>query len=260
MTSHPSEPLPQIRIIRRKQVHQSLLLSSVIATLLLSGCSDEPNTQSDLPVEPSPTVPALFYETTEQCKTHTQKQQDQYAAQMKAYQQKQRTTAPSPPVLKPTDCAAQMAAARQEHDRHAPVYQNRADCQAEGVQCEPTPAGHSTVGYRPSYGGTYIYTHGNGYPSSTSASRIISTSSGLSGSSARSYESRTVYRSRNPGEVVTPQGEVLSNHKSGFVSAPSSSRLAAPSRPKSHAARGTITGRSSNGFGSTYKSTGRGGK
>ena len=64
---------------------------------------------------------------------------------------------PTPPPMQVADCAAQMLAAQQEHDKTAPVYASIADCQSEGVRCEATPAGALTAGYRPIYGGTYLY-------------------------------------------------------------------------------------------------------
>ncbi len=278
MTSQNPEPQPpQIRAIRRKQVQQYLAISAFIATQLIVGCSsdmadeDAPDTQTA-----EPTVPALFYETTEQCAAHAKKQQDQYATQLKEYQEKQppapphltpaatptpaATTPPTgikptPPVMKAADCAAQMAAAKQEHDRHAPVYQSLSECQADDVQCEVTPAGHTSSGYRPSFGGTYFYPYGNAYGASSGFAN------GSHSSSSHFYAPRTVYRGFDAGSVVTPQGTVLSKSNPGVAVVPQHTSLAAPARPSGYTARGTITGRSnSTGFGSTFKSTGRGGK
>jgi uncharacterized protein YgiB involved in biofilm formation len=249
---NPAPQLPQIRTIRRKQVQQCLAVSAFLATQLVTGCSD--STESETAVN-EPTVPALFYETTEQCEAHAKKQQDQYATQMQEYQAKTRTTAPVAPVMKATDCATQMAAARQEHDRHAPVYQSLSECQADDVQCEVTPAGHTTSGYRPSFGGTYFYPYGHAYGASSGFA------AGSPSSSSHFYPPRTVYRGFDAGSVVTPQGTVLSKSNPGVAIVPQHTSLAAPPRPSGYTARGTITGRSnSNGFGSTFKSTGRGGK
>jgi uncharacterized protein YgiB involved in biofilm formation len=271
MTSQNPEPQPpQIRTIRRKQVQQCLAISAFIATQLITGCTDE---GADAPqAAAEPTVPALFYETTEQCEAHAKKQQEQYAVKLKEYQAKQppappQLTAtpaptpaatpvptaikPTPPVMKAADCPAQMAAAQTEHDRHAPVYQSLSECQADDVQCEATPAGHTTSGYRPSFGGTYFYPYGNAYGAS----------SGFASSSSHFYAPRTVYRGFDAGSVVTPQGTVLSKSNPGVAVVPRHTSLAAPARPSGYTSRGTITGRSnSTGFGSTFKSTGRGGK
>jgi Protein of unknown function (DUF1190) len=268
MTSQNPEPnLLQIRPIRRKQVQQYLAISAFIATQLITGCSDmadedEPETQVA-----EATVPALFYETTEQCEAHAKKQQDQYAAKLKAYQEKQPPTPastatptpppaikPTPPVMQAADCAAEMAAARQEHDRHAPVYQSLSECQADDVQCEATPVGYATPGYRPMFGGTYFYPYGNRY------SGAAGFASGVHSSSSHFYAPRTVYRGFDAGSVVTPQGTVLSKSNPGVAVVPQHTSLAAPARPAGIAARGTITGRDTKGFGSTFKSTGRGGK
>jgi uncharacterized protein YgiB involved in biofilm formation len=287
MTSPNPEPQPpQIRAIRRKQVQQYLAISAFVATQLVTGCSD--STEAETTVS-EPTVPALFYETTEQCEAHAKKQQDQYAAKLKAYEAQQTTTTapatspdavtpaatpavkpppsaikPAPPVMKATDCAAQMAAARQEHDRHAPVYQSLSECQADDVQCEATPVGYATPGYRPIFGGTYFYPYGNPYGNLYGGSSGFANGyqSGSSySSSSHVYPPRTVYRGFDAGSVVTPQGTVLSKSNPGVAIVPQHTSLAAPARPSGYTARGTITGRSNTtGFGSTFKSTGRGGK
>jgi uncharacterized protein YgiB involved in biofilm formation len=277
MTSQNPEPKPpQIRSIRRKQVQQYLAVSAFIATQVITGCSDS----SESSAVPEATVPALFYETTEQCEAHAKKQQDQYAVQLKAYEAKQPPTPPpvatstpaatptptptptgvkpTPPVMQAADCAAQMAAAQKEHDRHAPVYQSLSECQADDVQCEATPVGYATPGYRPMFGGTYFYPYGNSYGNSYGGTAGFGSSS--TSSSSHFYAPRTVYRGFDAGSVVTPQGTVLGKGNPGVVSVPQHTSLAAPARPAGVAARGTITGRDTKGFGSTFKSTGRGGK
>jgi uncharacterized protein YgiB involved in biofilm formation len=292
MTSKNPEP-HQIRPIRRKQVQQYLAISAFIATQLITGCSSD-MADDDAPDAPETqaaetTVPALFYETTEQCEAHAKKQQDQYAAKLKAYQEKQPPTTaaqptaaeptatptpaatpvvkstptaikPTPPVMKAADCAPQMAAARQEHDRHAPVYQTLSECQADDVQCEATPVGYATSGYRPMFGGTYFYPYGRIYGNPYGGSSGFANGSSYS-SSSHFYTPRTVYRGFDAGSVVTPQGTVLSKSNPGVAIVPHHTSLAAPARPSGYTARGTITGRSNTtGFGSTFKSTGRGGK
>lgn len=239
----------QIRYIHRKQVQQNLAISAFIAVFLVSGCSG-PTPPAAPPVTPK--VSALFYETTAQCEADVKRQQNEYSVLLKAYQKKELATAPKAPALKVADCAPQMLAAQREHERHAPVYNSLADCQADGTQCEATPAGYVTTGYRPVFGGTYLYPYGGSY---TSSSYIY-----MGGTNHRIYEPRTVYRSLTPGKVITSQGDVIAKNNPGRVSVPQSTSFSAPSRPQGHAARGTITGRSSTGFGSTFKSTGRGGK
>jgi Protein of unknown function (DUF1190) len=288
MTSpNPAPQPPQIRAIRRKQVQQYLAVSAFIATQLIVGCSSDMAEEDAPEIQVAePTVPALFYETTEQCEAHAQKQQDQYAAKLKAYEAQQSTTTaspaatppaaattaatpavkptpsaikPTPPVMKATDCVTQMAAARQEHDRHAPVYQSLSECQADDVQCEATPVGYATSGYRPMFGGTYFYPYGSTYGNPYGGASGFA--NGSYSSSSHRYTPRTVYRGFNAGSVVTPQGTVLSKSNPGVAIVPQHTTLAAPARPSGYTARGTITGRSSRtGFGSTFKSTGRGGK
>jgi hypothetical protein len=223
MTSpKPESQAPQIRAIRRKQIQQYLAISAFIATQLVTGCD---MAEEDEPAEVDPMLPALFYETTEQCEATQQKDAVQLTAD----------PAQQPPSPNPApDCAQQITAARAEHDRHAPVYQSLTNCQADGIQCEPTPYGYDTFGYRPSYGGAYFY--------------------------SGSYMPHTVYRGLNGGEIVTPQGQVLVQPGFGSVSVPQSISVAAPPRPPGYAAVGTIKGRNNGGFGSTYKNTGSGGK
>ncbi|OUC14953.1 MAG: hypothetical protein B0A82_09505 [Alkalinema sp. CACIAM 70d] len=251
--------------MRRRQIQTYLAISAFIAAQLITGCNNDGDEADD------PMVPALFYENKAQCEADAKRQQDLYAAQLKAAQAQSTAagTAASPasaplkpPALKPQDCGTQMRAAQLEHDRHAPVYKSLADCQAEGVQCEPYSGGGSTTsttsttssafGYRPRFGGAYIYPEGN--PNLPSESPLSM------GAGSRIYTPHTVYSGLNPGEVVTPNGDTVSRSSAGSVMVPAHTGFAAPSRPAGTAAKGTITGRSQSGFGSSYKSTGRGGK
>lgn len=244
---HPENATLKIHFIRRNQVQQQLAISSIITVLAISGCGSAPD---DAPVAPtpvaSPTVPALFYSSTEQCEADTEKQKKTYDAKLKAYNAKKQGTEPIPPVLQPSDCAEQMAAAKREHDRHAPIYQSLTSCQAEGIQCETTSQSN-VVGYRPRFGGVYLYPYESGAIGN------------FSGNDSRVYQPHTVYQGTNLRQFVTPQGEPVVQGRSGLVSAPQPS-IDAPARPVGHAAQGTIRGRSQSGFGSTFKSTGRGGK
>lgn len=245
---NPEASSLNVRPIRRKQVQQQLALSSMITMLAISGCnpSSETPTVPPPPVTP-PKVPALFYSSTEQCEADTKKQQTEYDAKLKVYEAKKKGPEPVPPAIGSADCAAQMAAAKREHDRHAPVYQSHSACQSDGVQCETAPSS-GIAGYRPIFGGTYLY------PYSANATH------NFAGNDYRVYQPHTVYQGLNAGQVMTPQGDAVSQVRSGRVSAPEQSSVDAPARPAGHAAEGTIRGRSQSGFGSTYKSTGRGGK
>jgi hypothetical protein len=271
MTSLPPKSIfPQLRLNRRHQIQCYLAISAFIAAHLVTGCSsDEPVEVS--PIDTRPPVPALFYETTAQCEADAKRQQATYEAQLTAASAQPSPTIlektaplhPKPPALKPGDCAAQMQAAQAEHDRHAPVYQNLSDCQDEGVQCEyydgASGSGgyHSSTyiysGYRPRFGGTYIYYQGN-------PADVVNPNTIRTGTGQTIYRPHTVYASATPGEVVTPQGEMVATRKLGRVAAPGDLGMAAPSRPQGHAAQGTISGRNRSGFGSTFKGTGRGGK
>jgi hypothetical protein len=116
------------------------------------------------------------------------------------------------------------------------------------VQCETTPASSTTSGYRPSFGGTYIYPYSAG------------ASSNFAGTDYRVYEPHTVYRGAGAGQLVSPQGDTIAKAAPGRTSGPQPTGISAPTRPAGHAAQGTITGRSRSGFGSSFKSTGSGGK
>jgi uncharacterized protein YgiB involved in biofilm formation len=250
--------LPQPRLIRRSQVHQHLISAAIIAALV-AGCSSGSYVSSPSP-SPSPggvtdenayeQVPAVFYENTQQCEIDIQKQQDAYQVQLVSYEQGTTQVKPTPPALKQEDCAPQMLAAVQDYDRTAPVYQTLDDCEVDRVNCEPTPTGYTPTGYRPAFGGSYFYPYGY-------TDYVFVT---YGGSQRRVYAPRTVYQSQTPGEVVTPYGRSVSKTPPGTVSVPRHTTVAAPPRPTGTAGRGTITGRGSSGFGSSFKSTGSGGK
>ncbi|MGK7925239.1 MAG: DUF1190 domain-containing protein [Spirulina sp.] len=253
---NPDSQYLQIRRIHRKQLQHSLALAAVLA-VFLTGCggknnsySTNPRPRSTIAQKANEEIQAVFYENTEQCEADIQKQQAEYQVLLEAHQQGKLSKKPTSPIMKVEDCAPQMQAALEEHNRNAPVYSTLADCQSEGLQCEATPAGSQVSGYRPSYGGTYLYPYGG--------SNYIYIDRG--GTSRRIYQPRTVYRGRNLGELVTPHGRTVTQQKSGRTVVPQHTIRPAPARPSGTAAKGTIKGRSSTGFGSTFKSTGKGGK
>ena len=251
MTLSQTESAPlQIRSIRRNQVQQQLAISSVITVLAIAGCSSSPEPiTAPTPaaaIVANPKVPALFYSNIQQCQADAEKQKKTYDANLKAYNAKKQGAEPIPPALESADCSEQMAAAKREHDRHAPIYQSLTACQAEGIQCETTSQS-TIVGYRPRFGGVYLYPYESGAIGN------------FAGNDARVYQPHTVYQGANAGQFVTPQGKSVAQARSGLVSAPQPS-IDAPARPAGHAAEGTIRGRSQSGFGSTFKSTGSGGK
>ncbi len=253
MTSKKDQPEnPQIHQIHRTTVWVGLAITAVLATVVFQnsfnseidinkGITDENANES---------IDAVFYQDAAQCEADIKQQQDEYAVLQRKYQNGELTDEPSPPPLQVADCAAQILAAQKEHDKTAPVYASAADCQAEGVLCESTPAGTSNIGYRPIYGGTYLYPY--------SESNWIYIYHG--GSQHRVYETRPVYQSTNAGRVVTAYGREISQVTTGRVKVPRHTTVSAPLRPSGTTARGTIKGRSSQGFGSSFKSTGRGGK
>ena len=240
----PLEPL----LIRRQEVKQGLVAASVLA-LLIASCTPRKEDSGSNPATEQ--IQAVFYETVQDCEADITKQQEEYKVLLDAYEKQELSQAPVAPEIKPEDCAAQMEVARQAHENNAPVYETRVDCEAEGVRCENTPSGYHTTGYRPVFGGSYFYPYG-GYSSFTYIN--------LGGRTHRVYEPRPVYRSSTPNQVVTPNGRTVNRSTIGRTSVPRYTTQPAPKRPTGTAARGTIKGRSSRGFGSTYRSTGRGGK
>ncbi|MCM1982214.1 DUF1190 domain-containing protein [Lyngbya confervoides] len=255
MTHQKFSCLPlDLRQIRRHQVQQHLAWAAAVA-LLLASCSTGPEDSAAVSEvtdqNANEQINAVFYKDTEQCEADIRQQQKEYQVLVNAHQQGELTQPPNPPIMKVEDCEAQMLAAQQEHDRNAPVYATQAECEAEGVQCEATPVQSSVSGYRPTYGGTYLYPYGGG-------SDFIYINTG--GSRHRVYQPRTVYQSKTSGQVVTPYGRSVTQTQTGQVTVPRHTSVTAPQRPAGTAAKGTITGRGTQGFGSTYKSTGRGGK
>jgi uncharacterized protein YgiB involved in biofilm formation len=230
----------EIRKIQRDRVIIGLSLAAAVAVAIhIANGDDNPDAQ----------VEAVFYQNTAQCEADITRQQAEYAALQQQYQAGQLDEQPAPPAIQAADCGAQMLAAQQEHDRTAPVYNSIADCQAEGVQCEATPTGAQTAGYRPIYGGTYLDINDSSY-----------TYINYGGSQHRIYLPRTVYQSMTPGRIVTPYGREIAQSATGRVSVPRHTTFAAPARPTGTSGAGTIRGRSSQGFGSSFKSTGSGGK
>jgi uncharacterized protein YgiB involved in biofilm formation len=240
MTRKKKQP-KQLELLQnnRKVIYTSLAVAGIVAIVIARCSSDEANESID----------AVFYQTTAQCEADINQQQAEYVVLQQQYQSGQLEEAPTPPPMQAKDCAQQMEAAKQEHNKTAPVYASIADCQAEGVQCEATPAGELTAGYRPIYGGTYIDPYNSSYTYIHSG-----------GSQYRVYSTQTVYLSSTPGRIITPYGREISQTTTGRVTVPRHTTFAAPARPTGTSASGTIKGRSSQGFGSSFKSTGSGGK
>jgi hypothetical protein len=255
------------RLIQRERVQHSLAITA-IAALLVSSCN-----KPELDQTQNEPIDAVFYETEQQCKADIKQQNQNYQTQLAAAQRGELKQTPTPPIMKPEDCAPQLLEARQEHERTAPIYANLQDCQSEGVKCEAvtvivsepntdiescqsedvqceavTPSASS--GYRPVYGGTYFYPYNSPHYSYVNYGgyyRLV-------------YENRPVYASNTPGQVVTAFGQTVSKTTAGRVKVPRYTANQAPQRPDGTSARGTISGRGKQGFGSTFKSTGRGGK
>jgi uncharacterized protein YgiB involved in biofilm formation len=246
---HPQDL--QSRRIRRTVVFTGLAFSAVIAMVVFNSMNAEIDINKGITDEnANEPMDAVFYQNAAQCEADMKQQQDAYNILQKKYQNGELDDEPTAPPLPVADCAAQLLAAQQEHDKTAPVYTTAADCQAEGVQCEMTSAGASATGYRPVYGGTYFY------PYHESSWVYIN----HGGYQHRVYETRPVYQSINAGRVVTAYGREISQTTTGRVQVPRHTTVLAPARPSGTTARGTIKGRSSQGFGSSFKSTGRGGK
>jgi uncharacterized protein YgiB involved in biofilm formation len=240
-------PSLEPRRIDRNKILAGIVIAAVLASIV-SNCSNGEMSEE----EASEPINALFYQNTAQCEADITKQQAEYTVLLKKYQElpvAQQQAPPLSPPMQPQDCAPQMLAAQREHEKTAPVYASIAECQAEGVQCESMPAG-GEAGYRPKYGGTYINPYHE--PSYTQI--------GYGGSQRLVYETRPVYHSITSGNFVTPHGREISQTTTGRVITPRHTTFAAPSRPTGTSASGTIKGRSSQGFGSSFKSTGSGGK
>jgi uncharacterized protein YgiB involved in biofilm formation len=231
------------RQIRRKQIWGGLASAAVLAIIVARCSSEDPERQANQPVN------ILFYQNTSLCEYDVKQQWAEYELLKQEWLQSGEDM-PTSPRLTVTDCAPQMLAAQQEHNKTAPVYATLEDCQSEGVQCESTPAGSTTTGYRPIYGGTYIDPYDR--PSYVYVS--------YGGRQHRVFQSHFVYRSSSPGRIVTPHGRQLAQGTFGRVTVPRHTTFASPSRPTGTAGRGTISGRSSSGFGSSFKGTGSGGK
>jgi hypothetical protein len=248
MTDKENErPSLEPRRIDRNKIFVGLAIAAILASIV-SNCSNDEMSEE----EASEPINAVFYQNTAQCEADMTKQQAEYAVLLKKYQETptaQQQAPPLSPPMQPQDCAPQMLAAQQEHEKTAPVYPAIAECQAEGVQCESIPAG-GAAGYRPIYGGTYIDPYYQ--PSYTYIN--------YGGTQHRVYETRPVYQSTTPGNVVTPYGREIAQTTTGRVITPRHTTFAAPSRPSGTSGSGTIRGRSSQGFGSSFKSTGSGGK
>ena len=257
----------EIRLIRRRQVRQGLVFASVLA-LLISSCSKKSNlsnTTPNLVTNKEEKVEAVFYENVAQCEANTTKLQAEYQQKLTAYQNKQLSQYPVAPQIKPEDCEAKISAARQQHDKNAPSYSSLVECEAQGVSCENTSSG-----YRPRYGGSYFYPYGS--------TRRYTNDSGRD-NNRRAYETPKPDRNSYADDYYNPDSNTTttspnstrSNSTTGTtITSPNSTRsnsnstntttTTTPKRPSSKSGRGAIKGRSSRGFGSTYRSTGKGGK
>jgi hypothetical protein len=254
----------KLRPIKRKQVQQFLAISASLA-VMMSGCSDNSNQvtrrstntagNSNVAVSSSQGEgDAVFYETAQQCRTDINQQNEEYQLLLKAYEAGTLSTKPTLPPMKAENCEAQIQAAKEAHEVNAPVYDSRFDCENAGYRCESTPVGYYTSGYRPVFGGTYFYYGSPDYVYIYRGSTRYQV-----------YRPRTVYYSRDANRVVTSSGTSFSRSSPGRVkiprqTTPNTSNLRSTTRPQGQAASGAVKGRGSNGFGSTYKSTGEGGK
>ena len=265
----------KLRSIKRKQVQQLLAITASFA-VLMSGCGGNNGRVTRRTTNNSNTSPnqnegqedAVFYETAEQCRTDLKKQNEEYQVLLQAYETGKLSTPPIKPEMQAENCEAQIQAAKEAHEKEAPIYNSSYECENAGYRCEPTPVGYYRSGYRPVFGGTYYY---YGRPDYVYVYR--------GSTKYRVYRPRTVYYSRDADRVVTPSGRSFNRSSTGRVTIPrpttrnnSKGKQATPSRnnnnnrstrttrPKSKPARGAVKGRGSRGFGSTYKGTGRGGK
>ncbi|MEM9216213.1 MAG: hypothetical protein AAGD25_17935 [Cyanobacteria bacterium P01_F01_bin.150] len=238
--------------------------------------------------DPNEPVEAVFYKDVEQCKEDVAAEQQKYETLLASYQKGDITEEPTAPVITVEDCGPQMQAALEEHNRTAPQYSTLEQCEANGAECETTTNNTQTY-YRPTYGGSYFY------PYRTPSFFFFN----YGGTNHRVYQPYPVYQSSIPGNVVTSTGQTVSQSTSGRVTvprytnfstpsnsgnrstttnrtpsttpstgtstttprrSPSTPSVSTPQRPTTSPARGSVNGRGSSGFGSTFKGTGRGGK
>ena len=244
-----------LRIIRRKEIQSGIAIAAALAFFLVS-CSTKNTTSNSNTRNSTPEKPPLqseqqqqgiFYETVAQCQEDIAKAESEFKVLSEAFEAGKLTEKPQAPPFKASSCEAQMKAAQAEHERNAPIYKSKSDCESEGVSCESYG---SSSRYRPRFGGYYFYPY--------RSTEYIYLDSG--GTRHRVYRPRTVYQGSQAGKIVTPNGYTINRSQPGKIITPSHISKPAPPRPSGTAARGTIRGRSSKGFGSTYKSTGRGGK
>ncbi len=244
--------------IRRRQILSQLMVAAWVATLT-SACFNDSSVVSEVrevpPNDATADLPvdSVFYETIEQCTQDTSQKAQQYEVDALAFQQGRLATAPIQPPLKPEDCNAQLLLALQEHESHAPVYDSLEKCQVEKVDCVQATenGGTLTQGYYPRFGGVFLYP----YNANPDFAYFY-----YGGRQHRVYRPTTVYRSSSGNQLITPYGRSLPRYPSGQkISVPQHTSFTPPARPKGTKASGAIQGRSSRGFGSTYKSTGRGG-
>ncbi len=221
------------RPIYRKQVRQYLAMVAVLAMVSTSCKGNNAKPSQGSATGSKEKIEALYYASVAECKTDTTKQVNEYQVLTEAHKAGKLTNAPTPPPIRPEDCEAQMKAALEEHQRNAPVYGSRADCQADGITCEATPSGYHTSGYRPVFGGAYFYPYGNTYTYIYSG-----------GLQRRVLQPSIVYQGTSPNQLITPNGVSVPRTTSGKTSVPSSVTAPAPPRPPGTAAKGTISGRS----------------
>jgi uncharacterized protein YgiB involved in biofilm formation len=250
--------MKSIRVIpiRRQPVLSYLMLAAFVATLL-SSCNESADISEVREVLPNDEiaerpVDAVFYENVSQCQQDLSQKQRDYQVQQQAFAEGKIPEKPIEPALKPEDCEAQLSLALREHEGHAPVYATLEDCQAEGLQCSQATedGGQPISGYYPGFGGTFIY------PYDPTPDFVYIDYGGVR---HQVYRTSTVYQGSS-GNLVTPYGRTIPRYPSGSkISVPQHTRFSAPARPPSSSGTGVIRGRSANGFGSTYKATGRGG-
>ena len=231
--------------IRRKTIASLMMLA--LLTSCASGSSTPTPTNNNAPASSPPSSAKselIHYSTVEQCEAGTQVASDEYNVLVEAFRSGALKDPPTKPALLPEDCVGYIEAALAEYQETAAVYESMDSCLQEDVQCEPTPPGSPVIGFRPVFGGVFydpfsppIFVGGGYYP------RPIYVYNSLS--------SRTTF--------VTVSGHSVKVN-GGRATAPSSHVSTTPTRTTKHSATGSLRGRGSRGFGSTFKSTGRGGK
>lgn len=198
------------------------------------------------------------------CKMETERLGAEYKILKEAFDAgKLQGSAPIQPTLQPDECEAFLAAAKQQYAAQAPTYADQTACEASGDPCERVEPSRDNNYiqpiYRPIFFGGYSYNpwlppvyigSQRDYGSHTTVIYRDSSTSNSNGSS-----NSNTGGSRTPTSTSAPKPTAKSTTS---PSRPTATQT--PTKPAQKSGSNAITGRGTSGFGSSYKSTGKGGK